>query len=165
MCKYQKDITLPKFYKILLVHRNWLAITNSLPLSEWYTEDTSEWTLDYPPLFAWFEFSMAKIAAFFNVDPGMLQVTNLNHRSVRTVLFQRISVIVTDLVLAFGAYLCCRALNLKLQTSDITKVVPLFVLANAGLFIVDHIHFQYNGFLLGILLASIGSKYKKIVSI
>ena len=95
----------------------------------------------------------------------MLLVKNLNHKSLHTVLFQRLSVIVTDLVLALGAYLCCRSLNLKLQTSDITKAVPLLVLANAGLFIVDHIHFQYNGFLLGILLASIGSKYKKIVSI
>ena len=128
-----------------------------MPLSERYTEDTSEWTLDYPPFFAWFEYTMAKIAAFLNIDPDMLLVKNLNHKSLQTVLFQRISVIATDLVLAFGAFLCYRALNLKLQTIDITKVVPLLVLTNAGLFMVDHIHFQYNGFLLGILLASIGT--------
>uniref|UniRef100_A0A3Q2XBW2 Alpha-1,3-glucosyltransferase n=1 Tax=Haplochromis burtoni TaxID=8153 RepID=A0A3Q2XBW2_HAPBU len=108
------------------VHRNWLAITHSLPVSRWYYENTSEWTLDYPPLFAWFEFGLSQVARSF--DANMLQVENLNYA------------------------MCPRetagASDTAVSCFLIGSVLLLQVLQ-------VHIHFQYNGFLFGFLLLSV----------
>ncbi|KAL6439850.1 hypothetical protein ACFW04_004109 [Cataglyphis niger] len=138
------------------VHRNWLAITYSLPIKEWYVNAQSPWTLDYPPLFAWFEYCLSQMAAFF--DPEMLKVENLNYASPATVYFQRATVIFADLILVYGV----REISGTFCKSWNSHAVSVFLsLCNMGLLIVDHIHFQYNGFLLGILLISI-SKVSKI---
>ena len=43
---------------------------------------------------------LSQVAVFF--DPEMLDVENLNYDSYATILFQRLSVIVTDVVYALG---------------------------------------------------------------
>ncbi|XP_036380505.1 probable dolichyl pyrophosphate Glc1Man9GlcNAc2 alpha-1,3-glucosyltransferase [Megalops cyprinoides] len=144
------------------VHRNWLAITHSLPVSKWYFEDTSEWTLDYPPLFAWFEYGLSQIATYF--DKEMLVLQHLNHASPATVLFQRLSVIFTDIVFIYAVRECCKCVPRDKGSKDILGK-PSFVLAvlllwNFGLLIIDHIHFQYNGFLFGVLLLSIARHFQ-----
>ncbi|CAK9818052.1 Probable dolichyl pyrophosphate Glc1Man9GlcNAc2 alpha-1,3-glucosyltransferase [Anthophora plagiata] len=138
------------------VHRNWLAITHSLPIKEWYVNVKSQWTLDYPPLFAWFEYFLSHIAKY--VDPEMLRVQNLDYASSGTIFFQRGSVIVLDLVFAYGV----REIGkLFCTTLDNYTIFVILSLCNMGLLMVDHIHFQYNGFLLGILLLAI-TKVSKV---
>ncbi|KAI1274764.1 ALG8 glycosyltransferase family ALG6 [Xylaria sp. FL0933] len=133
------------------VHRNWLAITNSLSPWEWYYEKTSEWTLDYPPFFAYFEWLLSQVAKL--VDPAMLRISNLGYDSWQTIYFQRFTVIVTELVLVY-------ALQRFVESSHAldkraAQAAAISILLSPGLLIIDHIHFQYNGAMYGLLLVSL----------
>ncbi|KAJ2822275.1 glycosyl transferase, partial [Coemansia furcata] len=131
------------------VHRNWLAITNSLPLSKWYFEDGSEWTLDYPPFFAWFEWVLSLAARWW--DPRIVQLDNLGYAASSCVEFQRLTVILSELVLfaALGRFVKASGGTRQSQiAAGLTFLSP-------GFLFVDHVHFQYNGFLFGILVYSL----------
>lgn len=131
------------------VHRHWLALTHSLPLSNWYSDETSPWTLDYPPFFAYFERFLSVFAHF--IDPQIVDINNgLNYKANSVIYFQRITVILSDLWLLYGVYRLTRNLDVKKR-----ELIWVLIVWSPGLVIVDHLHFQYNGFLLGWLLLSI----------
>jgi alpha-1,3-glucosyltransferase len=128
------------------VHRNWLAITNKLPVDEWYTESTCKWTLDYPPLFAWFEYTLSQFA------PSIILPIQADPLQTQTsIWFQKITVIITDLVYIYACYL----LTTQLSTKSTRFSTFLALAGNIGIFMVDHMHFQYNGLLFGFLILSI----------
>jgi len=79
-----------------------MAITYEKPLREWYFEATSEWTLDYPPFFAYFEWILAQLAVF--IDPQMVNVKNLYYDSIPTIYYQRATVIFSDIIFAYACY-------------------------------------------------------------
>ena len=78
------------------VHRNWMAITANLPLRAWYYNNVSQWTLDYPPFFAYFERGLAFVAE--SVDSSMLTIQSKPLMNDSVLIFQRLSVLVFDLV-------------------------------------------------------------------
>jgi len=150
------------------VHRNWLAITHNLPLSEWYFDDvngTTVHTLDYPPLFAFFEaFLSNNWMTASLLDSGRLDERCLrllpdsdNDPSEACVKFHRATVILSDAVLFVGAYLATRSMSTLGETG--CGRAPFFtfllIVTNPGLLMLDHVHFQYNGMLLGVLLLSV----------
>ena len=95
---------------------------------------------------------------------------NQNYNSWQTIYFQRATVIATELVLAYALHKwdCQTGLWLRRLTRCIrytqtspqplkqtSHAIALSILLSPALLIIDHIHFQYNGFLYGIFTLSL----------
>lgn len=136
------------------VHRNWLSITSLLPLKSWYIEDTNQWTLDYPPFFAYFEWFISRFVPKSVADDGCISIISVGKYGFKTIIFQRFTVIISEILLFVS-------LQWFINTSSSNKekkrnfVISASIVLSPGLFIIDHIHFQYNGFLFGIFILSI----------
>lgn len=83
----------------------------------------------------------------------MLKLYNLEYDSWQTVYYQRATVIVTELLLVYALQLFIDFA--PLGTKKASQVAALSILLSPGLLIIDHIHFQYNGFMYGILILSL----------
>ncbi|CAK5262749.1 unnamed protein product [Mycena citricolor] len=105
--------------------------------------------LDYPPFFAYFEKLLSIPASF--IDPAIVDLNNLNYDSWSVIAYQRSTVIVSELVL--GAVLL-RFIRGSVDPPT-QRIISASLFLHPGFLIVDHIHFQYNGFMFGILLWSI----------
>lgn len=151
---FLKLLLIPDYYSTDFdVHRNWLALTNALPISKWYYENTSQWTLDYPPFFAYFEWVLSQFVPNWVRQDGGMDILPVGKFGFPTIFFQRITVIVTEIFLfvVLQTYINKSKSNEKTQSFIVASSIVL----SPGFLIIDHIHFQYNGFLFAILIASI----------
>ena len=138
------------------VHRNWKAITNSLPISNWYFYSDNKWTLDYPPLFAYMEYILGKISKL--IDPNITNLQKINYDSLICKYFMRTTVLLGDIFLFFSINFLYKSINLSIRKYLILLVSIQFY---AGLVIIDNMHFQYNGILFGLFFISLGFIAKK----
>jgi len=155
------------------VHRNWLAITRHLPLEEWYFDDLqgqTVHTLDYPPLFAYFEALLSNnhitkaLEKYGLVEERCFQrlPDTDNTVSDSCVAFHRSTVVVSYAVYIVGCIVASKVVSGAhnndsvsfIQTQN-SVILTALLLLNPGLLFLDHVHFQYNGLLLGILLLSL----------
>lgn len=145
------------------VHRNWLAVTRQTPIGEWYWNDANGQTvhtLDYPPAFAFFQFLLSSNPLTDKILPSGDRCLEIlpdsdNDPSDACVVFQRGTVILGDLIFWAGAYFASRAYHYR-RPLHFAVTSFLLIVLNPALLWLDHIHFQYNGMMIGILLACLG---------
>jgi alpha-1,3-glucosyltransferase len=93
-------------------------------------------------------------------DPSIVDLNNLNYQSTSCILFQRSTVIFTDFLFIYASYRLITGPFAQLFSPGVRLTMFLLTVSNVGLFIVDHMHFQYNGMLLGWLLLFIDSAFR-----
>jgi alpha-1,3-glucosyltransferase len=138
------------------VHRNWLALTHAEPLACWYFDRASPWTLDYPPLFAYAERALAVgLHLCGATDLLLTRGTDAVVPDADVVVAHRATVMLSDGLLLAGVVAMATAMPPPLPTRAAAPVLGALVLLSAPLLLVDHVHFQYNGMLLGVLLLAV----------
>ncbi|KAJ8105535.1 hypothetical protein ONZ43_g7391 [Nemania bipapillata] len=83
----------------------------------------------------------------------MLRINNLEYDSWQTIYFQRSTVIITELVLVYALQRFVESSHTAYKRA--AQAAAVSVLLSPGLLIIDHIHFQYNGVMYGLLLLSL----------
>jgi alpha-1,3-glucosyltransferase len=131
------------------VHRYWLALTHALPVRQWYTDTSSQWTLDYPPFFAYFSRLLSLPAPL--VDATLVSIPVRDATPFAHLIYLRLTVAFSDLLLLGSVLLLAR----DAQRKQRPFLALALVVWSPALLAVDHVHFQYNGFLIGLLLLSL----------
>lgn len=154
---------LPPMFGDYEAQRHWQEVTVNLPVSQWYTNSSSNdllyWGLDYPPLTAYHSFLNGKVAVLLNPDYIALERSR-GYESYLHKLFMRYTVFIVDLLIFVPAvFFIKKASESKLIPSSIpsSKLCFVALLANPSLYLIDYGHFQYNNFSLGLFIAAVAA--------
>jgi alpha-1,3-glucosyltransferase len=138
--------------------RHWMEITTQLPISQWYFHDLEWWGLDYPPLTAYHSYAMGKVGSY--IDPTWFRLHTSRGLEDETLkVFMRATVIISEyLVYIPAAVIFVRRFSRLqgVQTWD-ASVALVAILLQPATMLIDHVHFQYNTVMLGLVLASASS--------
>ena len=136
--------------------RHWMEVTLNTPLSQWYVHtkvnDLQYWGLDYPPLTA---FQSWICGVWMRaVEPGAVALTtSRGWETPVSKLAMRATVIASDLAFTLPATIAfVRAFygeERGANANRMTWATALILLAPAPI-LVDHGHFQYNNWSLGL---------------
>lgn len=138
--------------------RHWMEITTQLPVSQWYFHDLEWWGLDYPPLTAYHSWLLGKVGAL--VDPLWFVLHTSRGLDDPTLkVFMRATVIVSEYLIYIPAAVIFvrRLTRLKGINSWNASIALTAILMQPGTILIDHVHFQYNTVMLGLVLASMSS--------
>lgn len=138
--------------------RHWMEITTKLPISQWYFHDLEWWGLDYPPLTAYHSWLLGQVGSLINPAWFALHTSRgLDDPTLK--VYMRATVIVSEyLVFIPAAVIFVRRLS-KLQGVNtwVASIALVAILMQPGTILIDHVHFQYNTVMLGLVLASMSS--------
>ncbi|KAK1452353.1 ALG8 glycosyltransferase family ALG6 [Colletotrichum melonis] len=138
--------------------RHWMEITTQIPVSQWYFHDLQWWGLDYPPLTAYHSWVCGKVGAF--IDPTWFELyTSRGSDDPTLKIFMRATVIVSEyLVYIPAAVIFVRRFSRHSNVPTWTAWMALVaILMQPATILIDHVHFQYNTVMLGLVLASMSS--------
>ncbi len=138
--------------------RHWMEVTTQLPVSQWYFHDLQWWGLDYPPLTAYHSWLLGKIGASINPSWFALYASRGSSDPALKV-FMRATVIVSEYLVYIPAVVVFvrRYSRLNGVATWTASVALVAILMQPATMLIDHIHFQYNTVMLGLVLASMSS--------
>lgn len=153
----------PPMYGDYEAQRHWMEVTVNLPIKDWYKNtpdnDLLYWGLDYPPLSAYHMFAAGQVARSINSSWVELY-SSRGLESHEHKLFMRSTVLLVDILLYMSAILYyfykTPAMRPVTSPTNVHKhnvtIFTAFVLMYPAQILIDHGHFQYNCFFMGLVL-------------